>query len=231
VDVERFLAGNVALGLVLVGVLGGLARANRSFLRDVGRDPDAPWRILARLALLIGAAAVLWTTVRDNWRGLFSLPYHVSRRFPSERAGFEPTPDGIRRVTIVLLGLSVLLTAALMARHVGGYGLQVTVLLGAVILWGPMFVLRQRLDFDLALGLGDDPGAADLVGYGLFLVFAWLFDVGLILLCYAALVAVVALPVTLLLDVTRLRCPRTTGEAQVFFASLGERAESVRRTG
>jgi len=226
-DVERFLAGNVALGLVLVAVLAGLARANRSFLRDVARDPEAPWRALAWVGLAVGAGFVLWTTVRDNWRGLFSLPFHVSRRYAYERDGFEPTPDGIRRVTLVLLVLSLLVTAALVARHVGGYGIQVTVLLGAAILWAPLFVLRQRLDFNLALGIGDDPGGADVAAYGLFLVFAWLFDVGLALLCYAALAAAVALPVTLVLDVTRLRCPRTTGEAHDFFASLGQRADGA----
>ncbi len=228
-DVERFLAGNVALGAVLVVALAALGRANRSFLRDVGRDGDAPWRLLARLALGLGSALVLWVSILDNWRQLVSLPYLHSRRFPSERIELDPTPEGVRRVTFALIALSLVATACLVARHVGGYGIQLALLVSAVVLWAPAFVVRQRLDFTLALGGANGSSAVGWLSYAVFLLLTWAFDVAVILLCYAAALAAVALPVTLLLDVTRLRCPRTTEEAQAFFAALGDRTGTTRR--
>jgi hypothetical protein len=88
--------------------------------------------------------------------------------------------------------------------------------------------MRRRSDVNLALGFGGDPSSPrDLIGYALFLLFDWLAVSMLILATYLILTMVVALPLTLLLDLTRLRRPRTTGEAGAFYSALAGRAATL----
>jgi hypothetical protein len=229
-EIDRLLASNAVLGLVLAILLLAIGHANRSFFRDVARDPDRFWRILARAALASGAALILWISVADNWRQLIGIPYRMTQRFASKRVEIDPPSAEIRVVTIILLGLSLVLLACLVARHVGGYGIQITLFFTATMLWIPLFVLRLRFNLNLGLGFdGDATAPLDVIGYLLWVVGAWLIEIAIILSTYAVLLAAVALPVTLLLDVTRLRQPRTTNEAADFFASLSQRANSIGR--
>ncbi len=227
-DVQTFLAGNHALGLALVAVLAAIAARNRPFVRELARDPAALWRALARVALVLTAAFIVWTTLFDNWRQVIGEPYRLSREWASQRVEIDPTPESLRTVTYILLALSLVSVACLFARHIGAYGVQLLVLLGCLIFWGPLFVVRQR--FDLALALTDEiasPGA--IPGYVLYLLMTWAVDIAVIALSYGALLMLVALPVTLLLDLTRLRSPRTTNEATAFFTALGDRATTPDR--
>ena len=227
-DVQTFLAGNHALGLALVAVLAAIAARNRPFVRELARDPARFWRVLARVALFLTGAFIVWTTLFDNWRQLTGEPYRLSREWASQRVEIDPTPESLRTLSYVLLALSLVSVACLFARHVGTYGVQLLVLLGCLVFWGPLFVVRQR--FDLALALTDDissPGA--IPGYVLYLLMTWAVDIAVIALSYGALLMMVALPVTLLLDLTRLRCPRTTDEATAFFTALGNRATTPDR--
>jgi hypothetical protein len=52
---------------------------------------------------------------------------------------------------------------------------------------------------------------------------AWGVDLALIVISFIALLAIVSLPVTLVLDLLRLRRPKITTEAQPFFAAIGQR--------
>ena len=221
-DFRGMLVSDAAVGLALTVALLLAARANRPFLRDIARDPEAGWRLLARVAAGLTAAAVFWTTAFDKWRQLVDEPARRSHRFPSERVILDPTPEGIRLVTLVLLGAAVLALAPLVARHVGGYALQVVLLLAALALWVPIYAVRQRFDVGLALDK-DGSGLADIVGFAAYLAVTWSLNVAVILLMAAALVAAVALPVTLLLDLTGRRCPRATDEATAFFTALHAR--------
>ncbi len=224
-DVRSVLAGNVALGIALSVVLLLIARANRSFLRDISRDPERGWRLIARLAALMILAFVAWTTLLDNWRQLVALPYRLSRRFPSERIVLDPPSDAVRSVTLALLALSLLPVACLMARHVGGYVIQFTLLVGALVLWAPLFALRHRLDTELALSLtGQADTLADLPTFAAYLLVTWLVGTAMISLMYTMLLAAVALPITLLLDLIGRRQPRATGEADAFFTAVSRRA-------
>lgn len=224
-EIDRWLASNEALGVALVVSLVTFGWFNRSFLRVVADDGDAPWRVLARLALSLSALFAVWTSLFDNWRQLVGLPYRAMQQFPSERAQINPPSATVRDVTFLLLGLSLVPMACLFARHVGGYATAILLLIATVVFWAPLFIVRQRFDLDLALGFGGDiHSVTDVAGYAVYLLAAWSLNIALIALMYLGLLAVVALPVTLFLDLTHLRQPRTTAEAVDFFTSLGNRA-------
>lgn len=226
--IDVWLAGNVPLGIFMTLAIVALIRANRIFVRDVLEDPDAGWRIVPRVAAALVAALLAWGTFVDNWRQLVDLPYRLSQRFPSKRVEFDPTPEILRAVTFTLAIAALVPVAALFARHVGGYFVQATTLLGALIFWAPLFAIRHRLDVNLALGFGGDIlSPVDIFGYAFYLVLDWL-AVGLIVVAsFLIAVMVVAIPTTLILDLTRHRRPSTTDEATAFFADLGRRAAIV----
>jgi hypothetical protein len=230
VDPDRLLASNEALGMALVATLLVVGHANRVFLRDVARDPEAWWRMVARLALAITGVLVLWVSLLDNWRQLIGEPYRATRRFASERVQIDPPSTEVRTVTILLLAAAIVLLACLLARHVGGYLLQIVLLLGSVVLWAPLFAIRERLNVNLAFGFdGSWTSPLDVLGYALFVVLAWLFEITLILATGAVLLAAAALPITLALDLLRLRRPRDSDEAAAFFGSLSQRAKTSGR--
>ncbi len=224
-DIRNALAGNVALGIALAVFLLLIARANRSFLRDVARDPERGWRLIARLAVFLTGAFIAWTTLRDNWRQLVALPYHLSHRFPSQRIVLEPPSNAVRIVTVALLILSLVCVACLVARHVGGYVIQLTLFIGALVLWAPLFALRHRLDTELALSFGGQMDSlTDILTFTAYLLITWLANAAMIGLMYIILLVPVALPVTLLLGLIGRREPRTTHEADAFFTAVGRRA-------
>ncbi|MFL5758474.1 MAG: hypothetical protein ACJ789_01975 [Thermomicrobiales bacterium] len=229
-QVDRFLASNEALGLVLSLVLIFIGIKNRAYVREITGDSDRLWRILPKAAFVATAVFIAWTSVFDNWRQLIGLPYRLSQKFPSQRVEYNPPPDGIRTITFILLGASLVLVACLVARHVGGVLIQIILFMAAVTFWAPIFAIRQRFDVNLSLGFEGSPTSPiDVSGYGLWVFMAWSLDIILILMSYILLLAITAVPVTVLLDITRLRQPKVTEEAEPFFASFHERVSSSRR--
>ena len=229
-DIDTVLDSNEALGAALVVVLLLAGRANRTFLRDVARDPDAFWRFVARWALAAIAAVIAWGSLFDNWRQLVGAPFRVAQRFPSQRVEYGAPSSEVRTVTVVLLGIALLPLACLVARHVAGYLLQAIFGLGALVLWVPLFAIRQRLNVNLAVGFdGRWTSPLDVLGYVLFVTLAWLFEITLMLLLFGIALAVVAIPITLALDLLRLRRPRATAESAAFFASFARRAGTAGR--
>lgn len=223
--IDVWLAGNVPLGLFMIVVIAAMVRANRIFVRDVVNDPDLGWRIVPKIAAASVLAFLVWGTFVDNWRQIVDLPYRLSQRFPSKRIEFDPTAETLRAVSFILIVASLIPVAALFARHIGGYFVQAVTLIGAVILWAPLFAIRHRLDVNLALGFGGDhTSPADVFAYTFYLLLDWA-AVGLIVLAsYLIAVSLVAIPTTLVLDLTRHRRPSITDEATDFFADLGRRA-------
>ncbi len=221
--VDGALASNDALGLVLAGTLGVAGWRNRYFLRELATDQGRFWRAISVLSAGSLAAFVGWATFLDNWRQLTGVPFRAIQHFPSKRVEFRPPSSDVRHVTYVLLALSLVLMACMFARHVGGYGTQLALLFPGLTCWLPLFVVRLRLGISLALGTGDD-SVAGIAGFAAFLLVSWLFDIALIITSYLTLLVLTALPVTLVLDVLRLRRPRVTGEADAFFGAVGERA-------
>lgn len=223
-NAEAFFSGSTVVGLVLIITVLALTRANRIFLRDVGRDPERAWRLLFRIAVVTNLAMLTWIAFFDQWRQLLDEPLRRAGQFPSERVVIDPVPGAVRAASLVLLGAAILTTAPLIARHIGGYGIQLTAVISSMAMWLPLYTIRVRFDLGLAFGFGGDPtSAADIAGYALYLLMTWSLLIAIILLAYAALVFAVALPVTLLLDLTRRREPRIGTEADPFFSSFGHR--------
>ncbi|MEA2528948.1 MAG: hypothetical protein QOG89_592, partial [Thermomicrobiales bacterium] len=164
----------------------------------------------------------------DNWRQLVGAPFRVAQRFPSQRVEYDPPSGDVRTATLLLLGITLIPVACLLARHVAGYVLQVIFAFGANVLWIPLFAIRQRLNVNLAFGFdGSWTSPLDVLGYALFVLLAWLFELSLMLLLFSFLLATVALPVTLALDLLRCRQPRAVADASAFFGSLSQRAGSA----
>jgi hypothetical protein len=230
-SLDEILASNEMLGVALTCLLLTIGLKNRGFVREIADDPDRLWRIIARAALVSTGVLIAWTSIFDNWRQLIGLTYRLSQRFPSQRVEYNPPSDDVRTVTFILLGISLLFVACLVARHVGGIIIQLILLLAAFSFWMPLFIIRQRFDLNLSLGFeGEVTSILDVGGYLLWLVMAWALDIMVIVLSYVALLAIVSVPVTILLQVFRLREPRVTKEADTFFASFHERASGSRRT-
>jgi hypothetical protein len=228
VDPEGVLASNELLGVILGAMVVAIGWRNRPFLRDVLGDPEAIWRGLARVAAVVVAGLIGWGSIADNWRQLVGAPYRATQRFASRRVEIDPPSPEVRTITLVLLALTVVLAAALVARHVGGYFLQFALFAGSVALWVPFFVVSQRLNLNLAFGFGGRwTSPLDVSGYVLFVAMAWLVELGFILVSFVILLAVSALPITLLLDLIGRRRPRPTAEANDFFAAFQERARST----
>lgn len=229
-SLDTIMATPEALGGVIALVILAVARANRSFLRDVASDPEMPWRVLARAAAVALSALLVWVSVFDNVRQLIAWPYRSLQRFPSRRLEFNPPPHEVRIITLILLALTLTLMAALFARHVGGYALQVLLAFCGAALWLPLFVLRLRLNLNLAAGFaGHWTSPVDVFSYLAFAVLSWAVEITVITSAFVALVAAFALPVTALLDLLHRRTPRPTNEAKPFFSALEQRAKESSR--
>lgn len=221
----RFATGNIGLGVAMLLALGVTAWTNRAYVRDVLADDEPLWRVIARFAVLVSLALLVWGTLFDNWLQLIAEPYRLSRQWASERVVFDPVPEPVRWITVGLLALSLLGMACLVARHVGGYGIQLGLLTVATVLWSPLFVLRQRADVIVGFGQENATGdAASTVGFSLFVVLKWTLGLASLLTSYLFALMLIAPVVTLVLDLLRLRAPRVTAEAQPFFAALGQHA-------
>jgi hypothetical protein len=221
------VAGNATLGVVLCLLLALLWRRHRGFVRELNRDHDRGWSTLRKLSVGLIAALIAWASSFDNWRQLTAIPFRATRQWESQRILIDPPSDEVRAVTFVLLATTLVLTGCLIARHVGGYFLQAVIALGAIFAWMPLFVIRTRFSLDLAMGFtGSWTSPGDMTGYLGFAVLTWAFDIALIAVTFTALAALTAIPLTLLLDLTRLRRPRVSKEAVPFFNAIGSRPTS-----
>jgi hypothetical protein len=228
--VDTLIATPEALGAVMGLAILALARANRGFLRDIAHDPEASWRAVAWLAAISGSALLIWISAFDNVRQLIAWPYRSLQSFPSRRFEFDPPAHEVRTVTLILLLITLVAMAGLFARHVGGYPLQVLLAFCGAALWLPLFVLRLRLNLNLAAGFsGHWTSPVDVLAYLAFVVLAWAVEIAVIASAFVALVAAVALPVTVLLNILHRRHPRPTNEAKPFFNALERRARESSR--
>ena len=217
--------GNIGLGVATMVAVGLVAWANRASVRDVLADEDPRWRVIARFALVISVVFLAWGTLFDNWLQLIAEPYRLSRRWESQRVVFDPVPEVVRWVTVILLALSLISMACLVARHIGGYAIQIGLLTVATVLWSPLFVLRQRAD--VIVGFGQETATGDTaatVGFSLFVALKWSLGLASLLTSYLFALMLIAPIVTFVLDLFRLRVPRVTAEAQPFFTALGQHA-------
>jgi hypothetical protein len=223
-SIESTLAGNEALGIAFLVLLALVVWKNKPFFRDVWTDPDLLWRVIARAGLVSVLALLGWVTIADNFRQIAHSPYRFMQLFPSKRVEYNPPSHAAREVTIVLLAIALFFTACLVSRHVGGIATQFVLGLIGLVGWIPFFILRQRLDINLAMGFdGTWKSPIDTGGYVLFLLCDWVANSIVLTLMFAVLLALVSIPVTILLEVTRLRHPRVRGEATSYFSAMAHR--------
>lgn len=223
-NAEAFFSGSTVVGLVLIIAVLALARANRVFLRDIARDPEAAWRALFKLASIVTLVMLTWIALFDQWRQLLDEPLRRAGQFPTERRVFDPVSDSVRTTSLILLAAALITTAPLIARHIGGYGVQLLGLVASAAMWLPLYTIRVRFDLGLAFGFGGDPTSLrDLASYATYLLMTWSLVIAIILLAYTALACAAALPITLLLDLTRQREPKSTTDADPFFSSFSSR--------
>ena len=218
-----FLGSNLAIGLVLLALLLALVWRQRHNLDVPLTSPQRAWRALAWLGFGSTAALALWGTFADNWRKLVGEALDINERYLSQRLVLEPVARDVRAVTLVLLALSLLAMAPLFARYVGGYGYQLALLLLGTVLFIPTFALRQRLDTILVSTLLYDlppPLSLGMLATIIFVVLDYAANVALLVISYLGLLGLVALPVTLVLDLLRQREPPPDRQTEAYYAEL-----------
>ncbi len=223
--IEIALISPLAFGIMLMLFVAIVAWVNRPFIRDVAADGDRFWRILARATAALTVGSLLWVGVFDNWFQLVAEPFRLSRRWASQRVVIDPIGSEIRIVTGVLLASLLLLGAALFARHIGGYLLQVALLIIGVATWIPLFIIQQRAEVMVIDGVSASEtwsAFAGITGFWLLRTALGITIVSSTLMVGMMLIAPV---VTLLLDLTGLRYSRTTREADAFFAAVQTHAK------
>jgi hypothetical protein len=201
----EFLAGNVALGLVTCLTVAALGWWQRHALTDIVRAPEPLWRVIAWGAIGLTVAILLWCTFADDWRKMFGELLDIREQYFSQRAVKVPVAGEIRAVTLALLVPALLLSGALFARYIGGYGLQCAL----VIVGFSSFFVLQRLDVGLVtvvLGTKQGFSVAALANF-FYLLIDYAANIGLILMAYVTLLGLFALPVTAVLDLLGRRDP------------------------
>ncbi|CAA9563426.1 MAG: hypothetical protein AVDCRST_MAG43-2119 [uncultured Thermomicrobiales bacterium] len=213
-----------AFGIVLMLVIAVVAWVNRPFLRDVATDDDRPWRFLARAGAMFAVLTGFWIGFFDNWLQLLAEPFRLSRRWELERVVIDPVDVEIRIVTGVLLAALLTLGAALFARHIGGYLLQAVLLIVGVATWIPLFIVQQRAEVMVIDGVSASQTLGSFAGIAAFWVLRTALGIAIVVSTLMICMMLIAPIVTLLLDLTRLRHPRITREADAFFSVLQSHA-------
>lgn len=221
------LSGNAGVGGALIVVLAVAAWRGRALLRSMVRDEEPLWQGIAAAGFASVAVFAVWVTIFDNWIQLVGDPYRRSVPWASQRIVYDPVAPAIRTITWALLCLTLVLGAAIFARHIGGYLLQLGLIVLAGAMWIPLFIFRQQASFFISFGTNEiTASAANFAAWVGFLLLMWTMGVAIILVSWTFAMAIIAPFVTLLLDLLRIRQPRATGEADGFFDALQTRAES-----
>lgn len=231
-----FIGGNLALGLALVVAIGAGVVRNRRAVAAPLQASQRGWRVLARSAYGSLAALVLWGTLADSWRKLLAEALDTGERYASQRIVQNPAPESIRGVTMILLAAALVACAPLVGRYVGGYGLQVALLVVGTIGFLMLFTLRQRLDSMLVTVDRLPPTfSVEMLATLAFILLAYAVNVALLVLTFLALLGLAALPATFVLDRLHARELPLDGSADDYYAAFREnnaarRAEPPRGT-
>lgn len=224
--VEEAILSRQAMGVVMILTIAAALLTNRGFVREVWHDTSRFWRVIARLAAVTGGATLLWVGMLDDWLQLVAEPYRLSRKWDYQRVVYDPISDNIRTVSVVLIVVSLLFLAMLFARHVGAYLMQIGTMLIGLLLWVPLYIMNQRMNIMLAEGAASSEGPLQTLGITVFWVLRSVLGVATVVVTLIPVMMVMALIVTLLLDLFKMREPPVTKEADGFFSELGRRAGS-----
>ena len=219
-----FLAGNVALGLMVCLAAAALGWWQREALREMVGAPESAWRIIAWGAIGFTVAVILWGTFADDWRKMFGELLDIREQYSSQRTVKDPVAGEIRAVTLALLVPALLLAGALFARYLGGYGLQFVLIIVGFSSFFVLYLFRQRLDAGLVSIVLNAPQGftAAALATLFYILIDYAANVGLILMSYLTLVSLFAIPVTIVLDLLGRRDPpaRPSSTDTDFYAKI-----------
>jgi hypothetical protein len=171
--------------------------------------PDPAWRIIAWGAIGLTIAVILWGTFADDWRKMFGELLDIREQYSSQRTVKDPVAGEIRAVTLALLVPGLLLGGALFARYLGGYGLQLVLIIVGFSSFFVLYLFRQRLDAGLVGIVVNAPQGLTAGTFAslFYILIDYAANVGLILMSYLTLVSTFAIPVTIVLDLLGRRDP------------------------
>ena len=224
-SIESAMFSRSAVGVLMLAILIAIGARNRSWLGEVWHDPSTFWRIVSRLAAVVSIAAMLWTTVLDDWLQLVAEPLRRSMKWEYQRIVYDPIASEIRTVTIVLLGAMLVTSALLVARHVGGYGLQLAILVLSGVTWVPLYVMGQRMNSMLVQGAESSDSLLETLGLFAFWVVRASLGISAITVTLLFAMMPIALVATALLDLIGMRQQPVTDEADSFFRSFENRTD------
>jgi hypothetical protein len=192
-----FLTSNYPISLIIAVFAGLWAYRNRdSILRAMNGD-TAIWNLIGRVAVGATVFGFVWITVFDNWRQMLGYLVQERLRYRADPLEAAVVGDGVRTVSLVLLGLSVVALAAVYARNRGAFVFLVISLVFAPLYAFVFNEVRMRADVflrvsDTALASGDlvDIGFVLFWTSGLLIIIATV-----VVTAYLFLFAVVTFPI------------------------------------
>ncbi|MEX2426493.1 MAG: hypothetical protein WD401_07000 [Thermomicrobiaceae bacterium] len=222
-----FVAGNIPITLIIVGLVGAWAYRSRSSIQLAMNDRNPFWAVIAKIAVFSTPLFVLWVTVLDNWRQFLGYIVVTGRDYATDPFETGATPELLRAVSIALLVTSIVSLALVYARHMGAYVfLIISVVLAPIF----MFTFNEvRISADAFLRLSEtalenpallDAGAILFWATGMFVITA-----AVVVSAYLMLFALVALPVRIIYGLTQ--APKEEQLAGVF-KSYERRARNSR---
>lgn len=223
-SIQRFyelMLSNEAMGISIMLVTAVFAFAQRIAIGALFEEDDRFWKFMLRATAVISVLTMLWITISDSWLQLVTDPYRLAQRWDYQRTIFDPVDVDERRITLGLSLLAALSLAALFARYVGGYALQLGGLVVAIFGWFALFILRQRFDMIVnTVPASNDASLVDALGFLGFWLLRTSLGIVSIGLTGLVIVLVVAPLMTLALDLLKLRHPRMSADTSGFFAAL-----------
>ena len=195
-----FLAGNLPISLIMLGLVGAWAYRSRSSIKLAMNDHSPLWAMIGKVAVFSTILFFIWVTALDNWRQLLAYVVITGRDYASDPFETAATPEMLRAVSIALLLVSVVSVAMLYARHMGAY-----VFLIVTVVFAPVFMVtfnEIRISADAFLRLSEttlqnpsllDAGSIIFWSMGMFVIIA-----AVILAAYLTLFALVALPLRII---------------------------------
>lgn len=142
----RFMSGDFPITLTILAVLGYWAWHHRSTVQELWHEEGPVWTWLGRAAIALAVLAPLWIAAFDNWRQLLAYTLSPHDRWMGNPFATSPTPEAVRVISFVLIGLSVLVDALLYARRRNGLWLLVIMAIFGTAYYYFMNAIRIRVD-------------------------------------------------------------------------------------
>lgn len=196
----RFVSGDLPITLLLYGVLYLWAASHRSLLSAIAFRDTAIWNRIGQATLIVVGIFPLWVALADNWRHLLAYGLPVGQRWKSDPFEAAATAEPLRLVTLALLGLGLLGTALLFARHRGSLPTALLTAALGLALFYFLNPIRMRVDVYLVTTQASlEAGRVFDVAFILFWAAGLYLLIGVVIAAAAALLFFpVALPVRLI---------------------------------